>query len=179
MNLNYFSVELEMVSLQIPWKLCDKQTRLVVVMKVKGTDEILCGYNPIGWDKPAGNSFYKNCNDRFIFSLKNGTIQNSILSRLEQPTYAIHCDASQGPRFGGGCDLVMSNNFNQDRKCWSRKKSYERRIRNGSTYEIKNDYASFFSVDEYEIFRLAKNPKFIQISSLNIANGLLILSVIN
>ncbi|RIB29212.1 hypothetical protein C2G38_2057267, partial [Gigaspora rosea] len=33
------------------WKLCDKQTHLVVVMKVKGTDEILGGYNPVGWDK--------------------------------------------------------------------------------------------------------------------------------
>ncbi|RIB29207.1 hypothetical protein C2G38_2057249, partial [Gigaspora rosea] len=33
------------------WNLCDKQTHLVVVMKVKGTDEILGGYNPIGWDK--------------------------------------------------------------------------------------------------------------------------------
>ncbi|RIB29216.1 hypothetical protein C2G38_2057290, partial [Gigaspora rosea] len=32
------------------WKLCDKETQLVVVMKVKGTDEILGGYNPIGWD---------------------------------------------------------------------------------------------------------------------------------
>ncbi|RIB20993.1 hypothetical protein C2G38_2079426, partial [Gigaspora rosea] len=32
------------------WNLCDKQTHLVVVMKVKGTDEILGGYNPVGWD---------------------------------------------------------------------------------------------------------------------------------
>ncbi|RIB29202.1 hypothetical protein C2G38_2057235, partial [Gigaspora rosea] len=32
------------------WKLCDKQIQLVVVMKVKGTDEILGGYNPIGWN---------------------------------------------------------------------------------------------------------------------------------
>ncbi|RIB29217.1 hypothetical protein C2G38_2027897 [Gigaspora rosea] len=30
------------------WNLCDKQTQLVIVMKVKGTDEILGGYNPIG-----------------------------------------------------------------------------------------------------------------------------------
>ncbi|RIB29210.1 hypothetical protein C2G38_2057257, partial [Gigaspora rosea] len=33
------------------WNLCDKQTHLVVVMKVKGTDEIIGGYNPVGWDK--------------------------------------------------------------------------------------------------------------------------------
>ncbi|RIB28690.1 hypothetical protein C2G38_2157301 [Gigaspora rosea] len=50
-------------------------------MKVKGTDEILGGYNPIGLDEPTRNSFYKNCNDSFIFSLKNGTIQNSIVKK--------------------------------------------------------------------------------------------------
>ncbi|RIB13858.1 hypothetical protein C2G38_2097366, partial [Gigaspora rosea] len=35
------------------WNLCDKQTHLLVIMKVKGTNEILGGNNPIGWDKPA------------------------------------------------------------------------------------------------------------------------------
>ncbi|RIB06412.1 hypothetical protein C2G38_2116137, partial [Gigaspora rosea] len=57
------------------WNLCDKQAHLVVVMKVKGTDEILGGYNPVGWDKPSTNeavNFYaKNCNDSFVFSLRN------------------------------------------------------------------------------------------------------------
>ncbi|RIB29220.1 hypothetical protein C2G38_2057312 [Gigaspora rosea] len=33
------------------WNLCFKQTQLVVVMKVKNTDEILGGYNPISCDK--------------------------------------------------------------------------------------------------------------------------------
>ncbi|RIB08447.1 hypothetical protein C2G38_2211631 [Gigaspora rosea] len=29
------------------WNLCNKKTNVIVVMKVKGTDEILGGYNPI------------------------------------------------------------------------------------------------------------------------------------
>ncbi|RIB09458.1 hypothetical protein C2G38_2208893 [Gigaspora rosea] len=46
---------------------------------IKGTDEILSGYNPIGWVKPTtGGVEYKYCNDSFIFLLKNRTVQNSI-----------------------------------------------------------------------------------------------------
>ncbi|RIB12425.1 hypothetical protein C2G38_2041834 [Gigaspora rosea] len=68
------------------WNLCNKKTNVVVVMKVKGTDEILGGYNPIGWEKPNTDYTTKPCNDSFIFSLKNGAIQNSILSRVKDPT---------------------------------------------------------------------------------------------
>ncbi|RIB22677.1 hypothetical protein C2G38_2173374 [Gigaspora rosea] len=52
------------------WNLCDKQTNLVVVVKIKGNDEILGGYNPIGWDKPIGRK-HMNCEESFIFSLRN------------------------------------------------------------------------------------------------------------
>ncbi|RIB29222.1 hypothetical protein C2G38_1212292 [Gigaspora rosea] len=137
------------------WNLCDKQTHLVVVMKVEGTDEILGGYNPIGWDKPDGMSYhYKNCNYSFIFSLKNGTIQNSILSRVIQPKEAFFCHSGYGPMFGAGFDLAMSNSFNQNRKCWNAQKSYEKRIRKASTFESSG--GSWFSVEEYEIFQISK-----------------------
>src|SRR5260363_6526 len=62
------------------WNLCDKQTNVVVVVKIKGTDEILGGYNPIGWAKPINNCQFMKCAESFIFSLRNDTIQNSILS---------------------------------------------------------------------------------------------------
>ncbi|RIB09180.1 hypothetical protein C2G38_289646 [Gigaspora rosea] len=83
------------------WNLCNKKKNLVVVVKVKGTDEILGGYNPIGWEKPSSNdSEYTYCNDSFICSLKNGTIQNSILSRvIEDPENAIYNDSDWGPCF--------------------------------------------------------------------------------
>ncbi|RIB01846.1 hypothetical protein C2G38_944897 [Gigaspora rosea] len=133
------------------WNLCERQTYLVVVMKVKGTDEILNGYNPVGW----GNGYYhRACNDSFIFSLKNGAIQNSILSRVIQPEHAIYCNSDSGPCFGGGCDLGMSNNFNQNKTCWSRQRSYGKLIRNESTFHSKG--ISWFSVEEYEIFQISK-----------------------
>ncbi|RIB12959.1 hypothetical protein C2G38_2041395 [Gigaspora rosea] len=71
------------------WNLCHKRTNVVVIMKVKGTDEILGGYNPIGWEKPNSGVINKCCNDSFIFSLKNGAIQNSILSRVKDPTKGV------------------------------------------------------------------------------------------
>ncbi|RIB28830.1 hypothetical protein C2G38_2028228 [Gigaspora rosea] len=139
------------------WNLCNKQTHLIVVIKVKGTDEILGGYNPVGWNKLAGSlSIAKSCNDSFIFSLKNGTIQNSILSRVTVPKNAICCNYSYGPLFGFKpyCVFVMHKNFNQDKMCWLRNSSdYEKSIRNESTY-INN--ASYFSAEEYEIFQISK-----------------------
>ncbi|RHZ87215.1 hypothetical protein Glove_38g40 [Diversispora epigaea] len=43
--------------------------RTVVIIKVKGSDEILGGYNPLTWDN-ASSSIYKETRDSFIFSLK-------------------------------------------------------------------------------------------------------------
>ncbi|RIB28878.1 hypothetical protein C2G38_1336095 [Gigaspora rosea] len=137
------------------WRLCDKQTHLVVVMKVKGTDEILGGYNPIGWDKPVKQVFFKQCNDSFIFSLKNGTIQNSILSRVKYPKAAIVCDMNYAPTFGLS-DLAMREHFDQHSNCWNCLDSYEKRIRNETTFDSYG--FSFFSVEEYEIFHISKKP---------------------
>ncbi|RIB20913.1 hypothetical protein C2G38_1151655 [Gigaspora rosea] len=137
------------------WNLCDKQINIVVVAKIKGTDEILGGYNPIGWVKPITvSSIHMNCDESFIFSLKNGTIQNSILSRVKKSENAIWCRSECGPAFGGGssaCDLIF---FSSDQQYWNCLASYEKRIRNASTYN--SDGRSYFSVDEYEIFKISK-----------------------
>ncbi|RIB06378.1 hypothetical protein C2G38_2116230 [Gigaspora rosea] len=129
------------------WNLCNQQTNVIVVMKVKGTDEILGGYNPIGWEKPRGRRYEtKRCDDSFIFSLKNGTIRNSILSRVETSKDAICCNPNYGPIFSGG--IIMGNNFNRDNGCLLYSNgSYEKSIR---------DFIglSYFSVDEYEIFKV-------------------------
>ncbi|RHZ54300.1 hypothetical protein Glove_428g51 [Diversispora epigaea] len=49
----------------------------LIIIKVANTDEILGGYNPLMWDKIT-NDKWMYINDSFIFSLKNGNIQNSI-----------------------------------------------------------------------------------------------------
>ena len=121
-------------------------------MKVKGTDEILGGYNPVGWDKPTNNIYdYKSCNDSFIFSLKNGIIQNSILSRVKHQKYAICCNPNDGPNFTGG--LMMKSNFNQNTACFSYQSTYEISIRSTSSYV---SCMSYFSIEEYEVFQIHK-----------------------
>ncbi|RHZ89526.1 hypothetical protein Glove_13g148 [Diversispora epigaea] len=62
-----------------------------MVAKVKGTDEILGGYNPLAWDNTYDCPWdqWMETKDSFIFSLKNGNIQNSILSRVKKTQFAI------------------------------------------------------------------------------------------
>ncbi|RIB20534.1 hypothetical protein C2G38_1185076 [Gigaspora rosea] len=141
------------------WNLCDKQTHLVVVMKVNETDEILGGYNPIGWDqwttrRDVSDSFHssvlhsrvKHCEDSFIFSLKNGTIQSSILSRVSDPEIAILCNSAYGPCFS--YDLIMC--LNEDNRCYGEHTAYKKAIRNRTNW---------FSVSEYEIFQIQQRQK--------------------
>ncbi|RIB21825.1 hypothetical protein C2G38_1058394 [Gigaspora rosea] len=131
------------------WNLCDKQTNVVVVAKIKGTDEILGEYNPIGWDKSINRNFM-SCDESFIFSLRNGAIQNSILSRVKNSKYAIYCHPSYGPSFGDSFEYVCDLMFFSFSQCWNCQFSYEKRIRNDNYSPLS------FSVNEYEIFQISK-----------------------
>ncbi|RIB05260.1 hypothetical protein C2G38_2148627 [Gigaspora rosea] len=134
------------------WNLCDKKENVIVIIKVNGTDEILGGYSPIGWNKPKSwSGKYNSCNECFIFSLNNGIIQDSILSRVKIPEFAIFNCKSYGPCFGGkhnDFDLVMK----EKDSCYCRHNSYEKSIR--------NEYSKLnFSVEECEIFQIHKKTE--------------------
>ncbi|RIB10559.1 hypothetical protein C2G38_178546 [Gigaspora rosea] len=47
------------------WDLCDNQKHLVIVIKVKDSDKILGGYNPVGWDKGFFDG-YKICKELYF-----------------------------------------------------------------------------------------------------------------
>ncbi|RHZ48301.1 hypothetical protein Glove_553g36 [Diversispora epigaea] len=126
------------------WNLCNRKTNLVVVVKVKDIDEILGGYNPIGWNSNL-NGQYSATNDSFIFSLKNRNIENHILSRVKNASCAIYNYSDYyGPNFGGGV-FYMCMNINQFRVIHNQ--SYEKPIRK-TTVE--------FSIDDYEVFQIKK-----------------------
>ncbi|RHZ73051.1 hypothetical protein Glove_233g16 [Diversispora epigaea] len=107
------------------WNICHGHAHTIVVAKVKGTDEIIGGYNPLEWDNTYDgiHSLWAETKDSFIFSLKNGNIQNSILSRVKKSKYAIlnaHKNGQKafGPYFGFGfCLDSEKSNFNLD--CFS------------------------------------------------------------
>ncbi|RIB11362.1 hypothetical protein C2G38_115500 [Gigaspora rosea] len=132
------------------WNLCDKKTNLVVVMRVRGTDEILGGYNPLCWDKSIND--YHRCDESFVFSFKNGT---SILSRIKNPQSALYSYSGyHGLSFGCG-DLHMYDNADQASDgtfgCYCGITQYEKSIR------VSN--STYLSVNEYEIFQIHSNNK--------------------
>ncbi|RHZ60548.1 hypothetical protein Glove_352g32 [Diversispora epigaea] len=140
------------------WDTCHGHASTVVIIKVKGTEEILGSYNPLIWDSNiAGyNHRWDNTNDSFIFSLKNGNIQNSILSRVKIPTNAILniCKSSQricGPYFGHGLYMYSpSSNFTLDNNCLCNNDVghfYERPLRT---------ITDGFSIVDYEVFKVIK-----------------------
>ncbi|RHZ48303.1 hypothetical protein Glove_553g34 [Diversispora epigaea] len=123
------------------WNLCNQKTNVVVVVKVKDTDEILGGYNPIGWNSDLNG--YCETNDSFIFSLKNRNIENHILSRVKLASSAIYNYSDYyGPNFGGTDFRLYGNTFNIygiD--------SFEKLIR-----KTTGD----FSINDYEVFHIKK-----------------------
>ncbi|RHZ78475.1 hypothetical protein Glove_164g4 [Diversispora epigaea] len=63
------------------WDICRGHAKTVVVAKVKGTDEILGGYNPLVWNNTHDHVQWMKTKDSFIFSLKMALfkIQNTII----------------------------------------------------------------------------------------------------
>jgi hypothetical protein len=97
----------------------------VTIIKVKGNNQILGGYNPIEW-----KSFRSYCatKDSFIFSFKNGdSINEHILSRVVNENYAVFNDHTYGPSFGGA-DLILRGG---SKHCI--KDNYEKQIRGVSS----------------------------------------------
>ncbi|RHZ86041.1 hypothetical protein Glove_55g63 [Diversispora epigaea] len=140
------------------WNICNGHAGTVVVAKVAGTDEILGGYNPLAWDNSNTKNTKLETNDSFIFSLKNGNIQNSIFSRVKNKIGALwyynsDFQNTRGPCFGN-CEFLLHSevsDFTQDNECWCYydiHAFYERPIRTISGY---------FSIVDYEVFKIVKN----------------------
>ncbi|RHZ86307.1 hypothetical protein Glove_52g175 [Diversispora epigaea] len=140
------------------WEMCHGHSCTIVVAKVAGTDEIVGGYNPLAWDNSTGDARIQT-NDSFIFSLKNGNLQNSILSRVVNNIKALvyhHSDDqnTDGPWFGN-CEFILKSDvsdFTQDQLCWcfhdpGYSNYYEKPIRT-----IKEK----FSIVDYEVFEIIK-----------------------
>ncbi|RHZ81579.1 hypothetical protein Glove_117g57 [Diversispora epigaea] len=139
------------------WDICHNHASTVVVAKIKKTNEILGGYNPLTWDNSNIDYEWMETKDSFIFSLKNGNNQESILSRVKDPEMAILniCKNElneHGPYFGR--DFFMrsfkSNNFTLDDDCYCSRDGnhYEKPIRKSSTYN--------FSIVDYEVFKIVR-----------------------
>ena len=120
-------------------EICDNISHTITIVKVKNSDEILGGYNPIVWKSDCD----KKTKDSFIFSFENkDNVANHILSRVTFESHAIYYATHCGPSFGYG-DLVCF-----ERYCYCEKHAYEKPIR-------KFDEKSL--VEEYEVFQIINN----------------------
>ncbi|RHZ44428.1 hypothetical protein Glove_726g2 [Diversispora epigaea] len=141
------------------WNMCNGHAGTIVVAKVAETDEILGGYNPLAWDNSKHRIFntYMETNDSFIFSLKNGNIQNSILSRVKAKSRAHYYNYNDhheiwGPCFGDLKFLFKYRSRGYDLtnekicKCSSNSIYYEKPIRT----------REHFSILDYEVFKIVK-----------------------
>ena len=122
---------------------CGNQSHTVTIIKMKNSNEILGGYNPIAWEEYVDLiDTYGYTNESFIFSFRDQeNIENYILSRVKSKYHAIRNHYYFGPSFGIQ-DLSINGNV-----CICIKNSYEKAI-------IKTE--DFFSIEEYEVFQMKK-----------------------
>ncbi|RHZ83893.1 hypothetical protein Glove_87g8 [Diversispora epigaea] len=136
------------------WNMCHGHAGTIVIAKIAGTDEIVGGYNPLAWDN-SKRGIHMKTNDSFIFSLKNGNIQNSILNRVKNNNSkrALYCPTDQnsyGPFFNGFMMMSKVSDFTQDKKCWCCSKITARRE---NPIRTTNEE---FSIVDYEVFKIIK-----------------------
>ncbi|PKC53292.1 POZ domain-containing protein [Rhizophagus irregularis] len=126
-------------------ELCDNKSNTVTFIKVKGTGEILGGYNPSIWKTSGGWGQYL---DSFIFSFKDkNKFDNSILSRVKNMDNALYFHSYYGPSFGDS-DLKLSHN-------WSVTEPFNYNICRQDHYEKTiRETQEEFHIEDYELNNL-------------------------
>ncbi|RHZ60866.1 hypothetical protein Glove_350g178 [Diversispora epigaea] len=140
------------------YNICDKVANTVIILKVKGTGEILGGYNLLEWDN--NNNQFKSTQDSLTFSLKTTNLKNSISSRVKNVGCAIYNYPSK-PDFSFSSSLCLVGNLKTEKKCYCMvTSSYSKPIRSDEfispeVYPLSNIFHKFsFSVEECEVFKI-------------------------
>ncbi|GES90304.1 hypothetical protein GLOIN_2v1779084 [Rhizophagus clarus] len=131
-------------------ELCDNIRYTVTFIKVKETEEIIGGYNPLIWESCSDGKFGKT-KDSFIFSFKNGnSFKDPILSHIIDPECALYYHNEFGPTFGikdFNIYVVENNDLKEYDYCQCEQTIYEKKIR---------DTEDMFSIHDYEVFQIKR-----------------------
>ena len=120
---------------------CDNKGATIVVAKIKNSEQIVGGYNPLDWN---GNG-PKSTNDSFLFSFSDrNNPQSAKVGYCNNSQRAVYCKPGNGPIFGNGHDLCCCNNGT-----WFGKPASYPKVD-----DIQND--KNFKVDDYEVFQVIK-----------------------
>ncbi|RGB28696.1 hypothetical protein C1646_344204 [Rhizophagus diaphanus] len=126
-------------------ELCDGIANTITFIKIKGTNEIIGGYNPLKWESSGKWGFTR---DSFIFSFNNNDIffKDAIVSNVENNDCAVWFGYLGGPCFGDDIVVYSSNEFANYDDNYHEWRHYEKNIRKDGKFAIK----------DYEIFRIIK-----------------------
>ncbi|GBB83232.1 hypothetical protein RclHR1_00100036 [Rhizophagus clarus] len=126
-------------------ELCDGKSHTVTFIKVRGTNEIIGGYNPLIW---KSSNEWGVTNDSFIFSFNSNDIffNEAIISNIEVTNSALYFNRMGGPYFGDDIIIYSSNEYTNYDDIYYQWKHYEKRIRNNGN----------FTIEDYEIFQLIR-----------------------
>ncbi|GBC03048.1 hypothetical protein RclHR1_04970002 [Rhizophagus clarus] len=130
-------------------ELCDNKLYTVTFIKIKGTEEIIGGYNPMIWESNKDRKWGQT-KDSFIFSFKSkNNFKEPILSHVISVNYAIYSSNTYGPTFNHDI-YIYGNDFDNLKAygyCRCKQASYEKKIR---------DTEDQFSIEDYEVFQITK-----------------------
>ncbi len=123
-------------------EICDNQSHTVTIVKVKDSNEILGGYNPIGWKSDYSYGITK---DSFVFSFNSN---DNILSRVINEKNAIHNHSYDGPSFGFNDLHLLYYYYTFDGiklGICCKKTCYEKMI---------GEYDGYSDVENFEVFQI-------------------------
>ncbi|PKK59346.1 hypothetical protein RhiirC2_794957 [Rhizophagus irregularis] len=126
-------------------ELCDNKPNTVTFIKIKGTKEIIGGYNLLEW-----KSFtrWDKTKDSFIFSFKNkNNFKDAILSKVVNSDRALWFSYTTGPYFGNDINIIALNHYTDYVTIKYCKRFYEKKIR---------DSEGEFTIEDYEVFQIIK-----------------------
>ena len=104
------------IQLQAFHEKCDNKGATIVVVKIKDSEQIVGGYNPLFWDSSNGD---KATYDSFLFSFTNrNNLHSAKVSYSNGNRYSIGCYSDIGPSFSGVHHLYfynghLYNNYNR------------------------------------------------------------------
>ena len=111
--------------------------------------ELMCSYIFL-----SGGGYFQS-NNAFLFSLKNSDNQHYKMT-VNSPVYTIYCSSGNGPTFGVGNDLSISDNCHLNNYSYS-DLGHTYKLPTGYVYDTDQGKRLLagtynFKVDEYEVF---------------------------
>ena len=99
---------------------------------------------------------YGHTHNAFIFSLRNSQGPGPFKSKVKEPQQAIFKSLTKGPTFGGGHDIMIANDANNNKDSYTQLgHSYHLPTRVNDPYTTFLTGSRNFSPTELEVFYLA------------------------